>query len=1101
MNASQAEASVRADRFASVSFLHAFSHTLLKFMVVSRDVNDTVDTRFGHAEATVRTLADIIADIETDETGESLALMQWGALGDHARHESRADVIAYAEFTTTNMDSSSLSALGFNAMDGVERRLQGRDCSEDRPCGYVSYSTPARETNETDNMLESKEYQQLMRIMIKAGECVFGPSAPGFSENFPVDWHDIVHDQGHESEGNLDLHNAEEHSHDEIAASFHSTRPTVSLACPVFSRMDDSVKGMVVAVVAWEQIIGGILPRSLPDIEVIAGSECDRNHTFSLHHGSVVYKGEVDAYDPYVRITGNASLLLSDSLEVVYKYEKECAYTVTVASAQATFQTGNSNAPLIFACCVAGVFAILVIAFIAYERWVQRKSNLIIQMVVKSNKVLSSLFPSMIRERLFKNMDKSEDSEPTDAYGKLRAKYEEEKGIGKAKGTDGLNEFLHAYEDGQLLRYDSNNEKPIADLFPVRVNHRFRRFPHFRSTHRCRQNCTVMFADLVGFTAWSSTREPSQVFFLLESVFSAFDKIAQRRRVFKVETIGDCYIAATGIPEPRKDHAVAMAKYAMECLTTMRTLCKDLEPTLGPDTADLNVRIGLHSGPVTAGILRGERTRFQLFGDTVNTASDMEQTSQRGRIHISPETADQLRVHGKEKWVVQREHSSTFWLRSRNDDAVSSSNQSGTDDHSTGSDDWTEQKVQNLLSEKTTRLVEWNVEIVLKMIKRISARRKTKSFSLINRRRRDKAAKRSLGIGCALDEQSENFNFVESMDEDLDTIYEKANEIDLPEELADEVFAYIQAIASMHNELPFHDFEHASHATMSMVKLMSHVESDTVLSDPWAQLACIWTSLIHHVDHRGVPNERVAEESSSLAKLYRGKHLMEQNALDLSWNLLLSEEYLSIQNAIFPTEWEKQHFRALLVNLILASDYEDPRANHVREQRWKQAFANADDTSLEAENRRALLVLEHLVQAADQAHTMQHFQIYRKWNLRLFEERCLVYRSGRIFQNPANLWYEQELEALDERTIPLVQKLVESGAFDSCDELVKYATNNRKEWEARGLSIVEEMVQLVHQGQKAETHAGRTMATRSTTSGSTISSGSFAGDSSIESMA
>ena len=76
---------------------------------------------------------------------------------------------------------------------------------------------------------------------------------------------------------------------------------------------------------------------------------------------------------------------------------------------------------------------------------------------------------------------------------------------------------------------------------------------------------------------------------------------AQRRRIFKVETVGDCYVAATGLPEPRRDHAVAMARFAKECLSKMQGLTRRLEVTLGPDTADLAMRMGIHSGPVTAG--------------------------------------------------------------------------------------------------------------------------------------------------------------------------------------------------------------------------------------------------------------------------------------------------------------------------------------------------------------------------------------------------------------------------------------------------------------------------------------------------------------------
>jgi class 3 adenylate cyclase len=71
-----------------------------------------------------------------------------------------------------------------------------------------------------------------------------------------------------------------------------------------------------------------------------------------------------------------------------------------------------------------------------------------------------------------------------------------------------------------------------------------------------------------------------------------------------------------GLPEPRKDHAVAMARFARGCMLRMQSLTRKLEVTLGPDTADLTMRMGLHSGPVTAGVLRGDNARFQLFGDT-----------------------------------------------------------------------------------------------------------------------------------------------------------------------------------------------------------------------------------------------------------------------------------------------------------------------------------------------------------------------------------------------------------------------------------------------------------------------------------------------------
>jgi class 3 adenylate cyclase len=107
---------------------------------------------------------------------------------------------------------------------------------------------------------------------------------------------------------------------------------------------------------------------------------------------------------------------------------------------------------------------------------------------------------------------------------------------------------------------------------------------------------------------------------LLETIYREFDHIAKRRRVFKVEVVGDCYVAVCGLPDPRPNHAVIMAKFSRDCLEAMKTKTRELEVELGPDTTELGLRVGLNSGPVVAGVLRGEKSRFQLFGDTMNTA-------------------------------------------------------------------------------------------------------------------------------------------------------------------------------------------------------------------------------------------------------------------------------------------------------------------------------------------------------------------------------------------------------------------------------------------------------------------------------------------------
>ena len=227
------------------------------------------------------------------------------------------------------------------------------------------------------------------------------------------------------------------------------------------------------------------------------------------------------------------------------------------------------------------------------------------QVAARSNAIVTSLFPAQIKDRLLAD-DKS----------KLKSF------LATGSEEDGENDDMMNIE----------KSKPIADLFT---------------------DTTIMFADIVGFTAWSSAREPSQVFTLLETVYHAFDEISSKYGAFKIETVGyvehtgrnnphcvnhlfsplsfhlfspnssDCYgtshmkglpiqpycvklfltffvsflfspVAVSGLPEPRKDHAVVMCRVAKECLYQMNRLTTRLESVLGPDTGDLNIRIGLH---------------------------------------------------------------------------------------------------------------------------------------------------------------------------------------------------------------------------------------------------------------------------------------------------------------------------------------------------------------------------------------------------------------------------------------------------------------------------------------------------------------------------
>ena len=98
-----------------------------------------------------------------------------------------------------------------------------------------------------------------------------------------------------------------------------------------------------------------------------------------------------------------------------------------------------------------------------------------------------------------------------------------------------------------------------------------------------------------------------------------------------------------------------MVRFAQKILTITNELTEKLESVLGPGTSDLGLRVGLHSGPVTAGVLRGAKSRFQLFGDTMNTASRIESTGEAGRIQVSEATAELLHQAGKQHWLTKRD--------------------------------------------------------------------------------------------------------------------------------------------------------------------------------------------------------------------------------------------------------------------------------------------------------------------------------------------------------------------------------------------------------------------------------------------------------------
>jgi class 3 adenylate cyclase len=147
---------------------------------------------------------------------------------------------------------------------------------------------------------------------------------------------------------------------------------------------------------------------------------------------------------------------------------------------------------------------------------------------------------------------------------------------------------------------------------------------------------TVLFADLVDFTPRSQQLAPEQVVQVLNELFSAFDRLAQRHGLEKIKTIGDAYMVAGGLPDPRPDHAQAAAEMAL----AMR---EEVARRRDPSGQPLQVRIGIDTGPVVAGVIGTSKFSYDLWGDTVNTASRMESDGVAGHIQVTARTFQCLR--------------------------------------------------------------------------------------------------------------------------------------------------------------------------------------------------------------------------------------------------------------------------------------------------------------------------------------------------------------------------------------------------------------------------------------------------------------------------
>ena len=281
-----------------------------------------------------------------------------------------------------------------------------------------------------------------------------------------------------------------------------------------------------------------------------------------------------------------------------------------------------------------------------------------------------------------------------------------------------------------------------------------------------------------------------------------------------------------------------MVRFARTTCVRIQQLTMALESQLGPGTADLGMRFGLHSGPVTAGVLRGQKARFQLFGDTMNMAARIESHRLKNKIHISEATAEILVASGKGNWLIAREEKvhakgkgslQTYWVRMgqastisdisdgsiQNDSSLREGGQPAQRRQSNSTNNFATKEIwegtslakflgKTEIDDRLDRLIDWNVELLLGLLKKIAAHRLAKGTDQIQL---SPDIEKEIAGDLVLDEVQMVIPIPEFDPSTALKAVETERNVELTTDAKIELRKYVACIASGYWDHPFHNFE------------------------------------------------------------------------------------------------------------------------------------------------------------------------------------------------------------------------------------------------------------------------------------------------------